>query len=231
LPAQTFQAEDHVDSLGWTPRPTKAPSAEFLFKRQGVASGSVCGYVTYDAHDAVYCYESQLCATNGNMWECCSTSQYIVSNYVTLTQGSNCTILNPATCYNYNATSQCTGTCLSTATVCTNSNYPACATVTSAYANVTAVFCDTSSWASPVYSDYLAPSVTSSSLASNTYAPTGATGPTVPYSRSQQTLASSAGGTQSAGSSKPSSSGVRRVFVGYSLWWMTGLLYCVGMIA
>ena len=52
-PAQTLPADDQIDSAGWTPKPTKAPSIDRILKRQGtefgsLASGSVCGFVTHD---------------------------------------------------------------------------------------------------------------------------------------------------------------------------------------
>jgi hypothetical protein len=68
--------------------------------------------------------------------------------------GSNCTVLGPQTCYNYNQTASCTGTCTETAIVCYDPYFPACASLFSAAEQSSSIGSSLSYWISPVAVSY-----------------------------------------------------------------------------
>ncbi|KIY01986.1 uncharacterized protein Z520_02124 [Fonsecaea multimorphosa CBS 102226] len=189
--------------------------------------GSLCGFVTGDIHWALYCDQGQYCFTNGAVLQCCSTtaeSYWTSTAYYTATDtdrntltttsvstglepvseayGSNCTAM-ASTCYNYNATASCTGSCTSTALVCNDPYFPYCASIYSGGYSPSAVgtstaylpeqyglsyFCDTAAYGLVYGNTGDWPSVTSTYLSTVNYATS--TAPTftpnvVPYSRTQ----------------------------------------------
>jgi hypothetical protein len=150
--------------------------------------GRLCGFVTSDLHGALYCNADEYCNTSGQYLACCSSTTTSIStgadvytqvstirnsetitsiitrppDTATYTGATDCYYAASQACYNYNQTASCTGSCTSTALVCTDSYFPACAYIYSpsystidytssytvkTYAAGISYLCDTASYA------------------------------------------------------------------------------------
>ncbi|KAJ9612886.1 hypothetical protein H2200_002827 [Cladophialophora chaetospira] len=213
--------------------------------------GSLCGFVTTDIHWPVACSVGEYCFHDGPNVECCSTtstSPFVSTSLYTITStdrnlatitsvsttldtgwysvyGSNCTVAGPQTCYNYNQTASCTGSCTNTALLCTDPYFPACASLYSVFENGTSIgssfvysttsfaftyYCDTDAYGlqymnfgySPSYETTYTFTVSATTSSTEIFTPTptpfSRTQPSRPATKAQQARLSPATGSSSS---------------------------------
>ncbi|KAJ9632842.1 hypothetical protein H2204_007572 [Knufia peltigerae] len=182
--------------------------------------GSLCGYITQDVHAPIYCDQGLFCFTTDKFLQCCSSTvdSTTTTNYVytmittdrdvggtstslstdedpsplTSTYGTSCAAPT-TTCYHYNDTASATAGAL----VCTNSNFPYCASLYAAtddggdeatgVVSKTGVTyrCDTAEYGLEYYAGGYSPSVTSTFTPQVTSSGVPFTPSVVPYSKTQ----------------------------------------------
>lgn len=145
------------------------------------------------------CYATELCTGLSSALQCCRSSSVSLSNGVSITHGSNCTVWGATKCYPRSATKSCTDSaCQATATVCSDPEYPECFTAVSyddPRSKYTAMWCEVVSSSVLISANWL--KSWSTSLPSD-YSSTQPSGPvvqtpgsTVPFSTIQATVTAS----------------------------------------